>query len=237
MPIPAEICANCLKPQHLCVCEAIDPIDNRIGVVILEHPQEKREILGTAQIARLQLRNAVVKVGLSWPGLKRILGREVDPRRWGVLYLGTAKQSTGGPQEEIAAVDKNGKPLPDSAEILAGLEGIILLDGTWSQAKTLWWRNAWLLKCRRLVLHPHFRSLYGQARREPRRESVSTLEAAAFVLSRLEGDPALFDRMLKPFALLLKKTRAPRPRPQLPPAPDRAPDRTEDPAAPPDSAS
>ncbi|WP_051341662.1 tRNA-uridine aminocarboxypropyltransferase [Azospirillum halopraeferens] len=231
MSIPAETCATCLKPQHLCVCEAIDPVDNRIAVVILEHPQEKREVLGTAQITRLQLKNATVRVGLSWPGLKRILGHEVDYKRWGVLYLGAAKQAGEGPREEIAAVDRNGKALADSDAVLAGLDGIILLDGTWSQAKTLWWRNPWLLKCRRLVLNPRFRSLYGQTRREPRRDSVSTLEAAAFALSRLENDPTLFDRMLKPFALLLKKTRAPRPRPPVPsaaapdapPAPESAP--------------
>lgn len=220
----AQNCANCLKPEHLCVCEAVDPVENRICVVILEHPQEKREILGTASLAGLQFKNVVVRVGLSWPNLKRIVGREVDYKRWGVLYLGAAKQGAAAATEEIAVVDKNGAPVAASAEILAGLEGIILLDGTWSQAKSLWWRNAWLLKCRRIVLHPHFKSLYGQARREPRRESVSTLEAAAFVVSRLEGEPALFDRVLKPFALLLKKMRAPRPRPvlapQSPPSPE-----------------
>jgi len=214
----AQICATCQKPEHLCVCEAVDPVDNKIQVVILEHPQEKREILGTAPIAGLTFRNVVVRVGLSWPNLKRIVGREVDYKRWGVLYLGAAKQGAAAAKEEIAVVDKNGAPVAASAEILAGLEGVILLDGTWSQAKSLWWRNAWLLKCRRIVLHPHFKSLYGQARREPRRESVSTLEAAAFVVSRLEGEPEMFDRVLKPFALLLKKMRAPRPRPVLPAA-------------------
>ena len=221
----AENCANCLKPEHLCVCEAVEPVDNQICVVILEHPQEKREILGTAPIAKLQFKNAVVRVGLSWPNLKRIVGREVDYKRWGVLYLGAAKQGAAAASEEIAVVDKNGAPLRDSADILADLEGIILLDGTWSQAKSLWWRNAWLLKCRRIVLHPHFKSMYGQARREPRRESVSTLEAAAFVVSRLEGEPEMFDRVLKPFGLLLKKKRAPRPKPV--PAPPPAPEAEE----------
>jgi DTW domain-containing protein YfiP len=221
MSVPAQSCATCLKPQHLCVCEAVEPIDNRVFVLILEHPQEKRETLGTAQLTHLQLKNSMVRVGLSWSNLKRILGREVDYKRWAVLYLGTAKQGEAAPREEIAVVDKAGKPVPGGPEILEGLEGIILLDGTWAQAKTLWWRNPWLLKCRRIILHPRFRSLYGEARREPRRESVSTLEAAAFLLSRLEGDQTVYDRMLKPFALLLKKMRAPRPRPQpVIPAPE-----------------
>lgn len=236
MHTAAPSCANCLKPEHLCICEAVEPVDNAICVVILEHPQEKREVLGTAPIARLQFRNAVVRVGLSWPNLKRIVGREVDYKRWGVLYLGAAKQGAAASSEEVAVVDKNGVPVAASAGILADLEGIILLDGTWSQAKSLWWRNPWLLKCRRIVLHPHFRSLYGQARREPRRESVSTLEAAAFVVSRLEGKPELFDQVLKPFALLLKKMRAPRPRPVLsapqPPSADTDGDETGNPDQP-----
>ncbi len=208
----AEFCPTCLKPNHLCVCEAVEPVKNGVFLLILQHPQEKRENLGTAQIAHLQFTNSALKIGLSWPNLKRILGREVDYKRWGVLYLGPVKADAPAAKGEIAVVDKNGVPQRDSDQLLADLEGVIVLDGTWSQAKTLWWRNAWLLKCRRIVLQPQFLSLYGQARKEPRRESVSTLEAAAFVMARLNGDPTIMDRALKPFALLLKKVRTPRPR-------------------------
>lgn len=214
-PAP-EICPTCLKLQHLCVCEAVDPIPTRIFLLVLQHPQEKRENLGTAQIAHLQFPNSALKIGLSWPNLKRILGREVDYKRWGVLYLGPAKAGAAPLPSEVVVVDKAGAPQKDSDSVLAGLEGVIVLDGTWSQAKTLWWRNAWLLKCRRIVLNPSFTSMYGQARKEPRRDSVSTLEAAAFLLSRLERDAGILDRALAPFALLLKKVRAPRPRPPRP---------------------
>lgn len=218
----AENCATCLKPAHLCVCAAVDPVDNRLFVLILQHPQEKREALGTAHIAHLQLRNSRLRIGLSWPNLKRILERDVDPRRWGVLFLGPA---SGGPapRDPVTVVDRSGKPLAGGAEALADLEGIVILDGTWSQAKTLWWRNPWLLKCRRIVLNPRTRSLYGQARREPRRDALSTLESAALVLSVAADDPALYDRLLAPFALLLEKSRAPRPRPAaVRPAPESA---------------
>ena len=43
----------------------------------------------------------------------------------------------------------------------ASLEGVVLLDGSWSEAKTLWWRNPWLLRLRRLVLNPRHRSRFG----------------------------------------------------------------------------
>lgn len=209
----AEPCTNCQKPDNLCICEAVEPVKNKTLLVVLQHPQEKRELLGTAQITHLQFTNSVVKAGLSWPSLKRIIGREVDYKRWGVLYLGPVKDG-GAPRPEIAVVDKNGVPRKDSDSVLSDLEGLIVLDGTWSQAKTLWWRNAWLLKCQRIVLNPQFRSLYGTARREPRRDSVSSLEAASFALSRIEAAPEMFEQAMKPFALLLKKMKAPRPRRQ-----------------------
>jgi DTW domain-containing protein YfiP len=75
--------------------------------------------------------------------------------------------------------------------MLRGLEGVVLLDGSWSEAKTLWWRNPWLLKLRRIVLNPQQRSRFGRVRREPRREALSTLEAAALLLKHLDGKPEI----------------------------------------------
>ena len=130
----AQICATCLKPEHLCVCDAIEPVDNRIFVLILQHPQEKREILGTAQIAHLQLRNSAVRIGLSWPGLKRLLGREVDPRRWAVLYLGTAKQ--GAEQDAKQDAKQSAKPAPGEVGERAAQAAQPARSGAWTHRPT-----------------------------------------------------------------------------------------------------
>jgi DTW domain-containing protein YfiP len=202
------LCQDCGKPADLCVCDALSPVDNRIEVLILRHPQEQDRKLGTARLVTLQLKNAVMKTGLSWPNLAKALGRPAaDPKKWGVLYLGAAKTAVPLPPRPLTAVDKKGAPVPDQERILSGIEGIILLDGNWAQAKALWWRNAWLLKCRRLILQPPGPSLYGNLRKEPRRESVSTIEAAAWTLAALQGDPDLADRILPPFRRLLEKCR------------------------------
>lgn len=200
-------CPACEKPAGLCICEAVAPVENRVEVVVLRHPQEQDRILGTARILTMQLRRSTLKTGLSWPGLAKLLGRPADPKRWGVLYLGTAKSFASASGRPLTAVTAEGAPLPDQDEALAGLEGVILLDGNWAQAKALWWRNPWMLKCRRLVLAPARASLYGALRREPRRESVSTIEAAALTLAELERDPAMPDKILPPFRLLLDKAR------------------------------
>lgn len=224
-PATDEICKTCEKPPALCVCDAVTPLDNRVAVVILRHPQEQDRLLGTARIATLQLKNAALKTGLSWPSLAKLVGPmshggDVDPKRWGVLYLGTAKTlvtvKTGAPlaPRPLTVVNKAGEALTDQDEILAGLEGIILLDGNWQQAKALWWRNAWMLKCRRLLLQPPRASYYGNLRKEPRGESVSTIEAAAYTLAALEGDAALAEKILPPFKRLLEKARANNPAPK-----------------------
>ncbi len=116
-----------------------------------------------------------MKVGLSWPSLAKALGRPVvaDPSRWAVLYLGSAKVADLDTDREIVAINRKGEIEDHQRAILDDIEGIVLLDGTWSQAKALWWRNAWMLKCQRVILGPARPSRYGALRREPRRDGLS----------------------------------------------------------------
>lgn len=207
------------------MCAALEPVATRLAVVILQHPQEKTEDLGTGWLAHCQLENSALRIGLSWPSLKRVLDADdIEMKRWGVLHLGAAKEAPKPEEPEVMVLGRKGERLPDAAGILRGLEGVILLDGTWAQAKTLWWRNPWLLKAHRIVLNPRARSRYGKLRREPRRESLAVIEAAAFLLSRLERKPDLEARVLKPFDLLVSKVKgagAPgaAPTPPVPPTP------------------
>ena len=108
----------------------------------------------------------------------------------------------------MIAVDGKGAPLEDQDRLLKQIEGVVLFDGSWSQAKTLWWRNPWVLKCSRIVLNPKQRSLYGKLRREPRREGLSTLEAAALALSRLGNQADIETALLARFSRLLERFRA-----------------------------
>jgi DTW domain-containing protein YfiP len=206
-PEPAEDCPRCGKPLTLCVCQDIKPIENKISVLILQHPQEQDKALGTARLTALHLKDAVFKTGLSWPSLTKALGRTADPKRWATLYLGSADPAMLAPGQPVLALDAKGRLLPMQGMALADIEGVIVLDGTWSQAKTLWWRNAWLLKSKRVVLAPAKPSLYGKLRREPRREGVSTLEAVAMLLSHLEGRPKIEAALTETFSRLLNKYR------------------------------
>ena len=217
-------CPHCHKPMPLCVCDGVKPIQTRLELLILQHPQEQDRALGTARLTAMHFERAVLKIGLSWPSLSKALGRAVaDPSRWAVLYLGSAKAADPDTTEEVVALTRKGEMAENQRAILRGIEGVVLLDGTWSQAKALWWRNAWMLKCQRVILGPPHPSRYGNLRREPRRDGLSTIEAAALVLSTLEKRPDIADNLNASFAQMLKKYRevqeaqpelAPKPRPK-----------------------
>jgi DTW domain-containing protein len=172
----------------VCVCDRVVPYPTTRRVLILQHPQEQDALLGSAQLLVASLPNAKIVIGLSWKNLGHALGEEgVDPRRWAVLF----------PDRDGSAV----------VEDPSALEGIIALDGTWSKAKTLWWRNPWLTKLRRLTLRPEQPSIYGRLRAEPRREYVSTLESVAAALTLVGEPPEIEAGLSRVFRTLVQRVR------------------------------
>ena len=217
-------CPRCLKPRALCICDSVAPIENHLSLLILQHPQEQDRALGTARLTTQHFRDATLRVGLSWPSLSKALGQPVaDPSRWAILYLGSAKVSDLDTDAEIVALTRKGEIAERQRAIFESLEGVILLDGTWSQAKALWWRNPWMLKCQRVILGPKRPSRYGALRREPRRDGLSTIEAAAMLIARLEKRPDVEARLTASFERMLARYRevqgsspelTPRPKPR-----------------------
>lgn len=215
-------CPRCGKPEPLCICDTVTPIANRVALVILQHPQEQDRALGTARLAAVHFENAMMKVGLSWPSLSKILDDDVDPQRWAILYLGSARAEEIADGQDIVVLDRNGEAAEGQSGILKSIEGVIVLDGTWSQAKALWWRNAWMLKCRRVILGPKKASLYGNLRKEPRSDGLSTLEAAGMLIARLEKKPQIEVALLESFERMLARFReVQRTMPEIAPKPKK----------------
>lgn len=189
-------CERCHRPTVVCVCERIVPYPTERRVLILQHPQERDALLGSAQILEASLPKAKIVVGLSWRNLGAALGEEsVDTRRWAVLFpdresLGDRAETRGG-----TALDP------------ASLAGLVVLDGTWSKAKTLWWRNPWLNKLSRVSLRPEKPSIYGRMRAEPRREFVSTLESVAAALTLCGESPEIQVGLERVFRTLVQRVR------------------------------
>jgi len=203
-----DTCPTCYKIRPLCVCDLVQPQDNCVHVVILQHPQEPDKDLGSARLANLILKNSTLKTALSIANLKKAVGVDVNPNEWIVLFLGSKYKfrelARIEDESDLYIFDRKG----DIADVEADqIKGIIAIDGTWAQAKTLWWRNPWLLKVRRAVLNPRALSKYGNLRKEPRKECLSTIESIAYTLEILGERPQTSAALLQGFDGLIGKYR------------------------------
>jgi DTW domain-containing protein YfiP len=206
--MPAATCAVCRRPTAACVCDRIVTHATERRVLVLQHPQEQDALLGSAQILEASLPRVKVVIGLSWRNLGHALGEEtVDVRRWAVLF--PDREAVGN-----QVTSRNGAVIEPRS-----LEGIVALDGTWSKAKTLWWRNPWLSKLNRLTLTPKQPSIYGRLRAEPRRDFVSTLESVTAALTLCGEPPEVEADLLRVFRTLVQRVRDARliPPPRRPP--------------------
>src|SRR5437879_13651003 len=117
-------CPRCGKPLPLCICDSVTPIESRTSLLILQHPQEQDRALGTARLTTLHFKNAVLKIGLSWPSLSKALGRPVaDSSRWAVLYLGSAKVADLETDRDIVAINRKGEIEDNQRAILKDIQG------------------------------------------------------------------------------------------------------------------
>jgi DTW domain-containing protein len=209
-PEPRAVCWRCLRPASVCYCRHVTPIPTRTRVVLLQHPHERHVAIGTARMAQLFLPNAELHVGIDWggsPALDRALG---DPTRPAVLLY---------PGEGAADVARDPPPGPVT---------LIVVDGTWTQARQVVARNPALAALPRYTFTPAAPSEY-RIRREPDAAYVSTIEALMYVLGALEGEPRRFRAFLGAFRAMVDmqlacvaERRRPRPRPARPQRPFRS---------------
>jgi DTW domain-containing protein len=199
------MCGRCRRPTSVCYCVALPRIETVTRVVILQHPRERDMPIGTAHMARLCLPQAELHVGVRWGDsapLARALG---DPARPPILL----------------------HPGPGARDILhdppRGPVTLVVVDGTWSQAKTVVRDNPVLRALPRYAFATPEPSQY-RIRREPHADYVSTIEALMHVLGVLEGEPEPFRRLLDPLRLMVDtqiacQARSPRRRLRQPRAP------------------
>lgn len=82
-------------------------------------------------------------------------------------------------------------------EVATAPTTLLILDGTWHQARKIWTGSPCLHGVRRVKLCLSSESEY-VVRSQPRAGCLSTLECAAHSLARLEGRPEVVDQLLAP---------------------------------------
>ncbi len=193
---PRTICARCRRPTSVCYCAALPQLDTTTRIVILQHPRERDMPIGTARMASLCLPNAQLHVGIRWDSHAALGAALADASRPPILLY------PGAGARDI---------LTDPP---AGPVTLVVVDGTWSQAKTVVRDNPILHALPRYAFATPEPSHY-RIRKEPRAEYVSTIEALMHVLGALEGSPERFRALLDPLnamvdAQLAAQARSPR---------------------------
>jgi DTW domain-containing protein len=153
--------------------------------LILQHPRESDVRINTARLVELQLERAERHVAIKLAEVPAFQARLHDPTAPAILLY-------PGP----GALDLAEAPP-------AGPVTLVVLDGTWWQAKKLFQQNPELARLPRYSLSPSAPSRY-RIRREPALHCISTIEAIGEALSLLE--PAGFDReaWLMPFDAMVE---------------------------------
>jgi DTW domain-containing protein YfiP len=178
-------CHRCLRPTAHCYCAHLTPIASRTRVVFLQHPREYRMPIGTARMTNLGLANSELHVGADLDLHPRVRELTDDPTGAALLF-----------------------PDPDSIEPWALPGGppatLVVLDGTWIQAKKMLARSRLLQRLPRVAFTPAAPGAY-RIRREPAAHCLATVEAVVQVLGRLEDDPERFLPLLRAFEQMVEQ--------------------------------
>lgn len=176
-------CYGCFRPRSDCFCDTIPAIDNSTDVLILQHRRERFHPFNTARIVRKALRNSHLLVGHP---AQFSATRIPLHRRAGLLYPGDGAT-------RLAALPVELRP-----------DQLVILDGTWHHAKTMFRDIPWLRKLPQYQLAPDLPGRY-RIRREPDAKSLSTLEAVVAALRCLEPATSGFDQLLKAFDTMVEQ--------------------------------
>ncbi|XP_057675324.1 tRNA-uridine aminocarboxypropyltransferase 2 [Corythoichthys intestinalis] len=185
-------CLRCRRPQKVCLCPFLptQPLDVSTCLYIVQHPAEESRVLRTVPllVACLPPGKCNVIIGRRFNEAKNPELAEVcQDSRTLILYPGPNSQNL----EELIQ-------RPEESAIT---HNIIIIDGTWSQAKNIFLKNSMLHLPRQVQLNRSLSSQY-VIRTQPSNICLSTLECAAVTLSILECNDIFQEVLLKPLKAL-----------------------------------
>jgi DTW domain-containing protein YfiP len=185
-------CAACLRAQGACICHWVRPLSSRAGLLILQHPLEVRNAKNSARLLHLCLAGSRLEVGEAFaPGqLAALLG--ADGRTPLLLYPDTPPAPPA--PAPLPPAPPAPAPLPPRPEDVT----LVVLDATWRKSRKMLHLNPLLQSLPRLALHDVAPSAY-RIRKAHAAHQLSTLEAAALALGRIDGDPGRYAPLLAAF--------------------------------------
>ncbi|XP_003788944.1 DTW domain-containing protein 2 [Otolemur garnettii] len=183
-------CSRCSRPQKVCLCPYLPahPLNISTHLYIIQHPAEENKVLRTVPLlaACLPQDRCKVKIG-------RRFSEERDPELSTVCRnSGTLILYPGADAANLEEFILDSPVYPST---------IIIIDGTWSQAKDIFCKNSLFRLPKQVQLKTSVSSQY-IIRMQPANRCLSTLECAAAALSILEKDSSIQETLLRPLRAL-----------------------------------
>ncbi|MEZ9234044.1 tRNA-uridine aminocarboxypropyltransferase [Shewanella sp. 10N.286.52.A9] len=159
-------CQKCAYPQSACVCSSVKTVKVKTEVIVLQHPSEVEHAKNTVKLLCLTLPETQVVVGETaedFAELQVYLQQASKP-----VYLVYPSETSQRASESNSPEDCT----------------ILLIDGTWRKAFKMLQLNPWLLDLPALHIEFEGVSQY-RIRKAKRSDSLSTLEATAYMLQAI----------------------------------------------------
>ncbi|XP_075597127.1 tRNA-uridine aminocarboxypropyltransferase 2 isoform X2 [Balearica regulorum gibbericeps] len=177
------------RPQKVCLCPflPIHPLKVSTCLYIIQHPAEESRVLRTVPLLAACLPPDKCKI---------LVGRRFSEDRY----------------PELAAVCRN----PNTLILYPGAEAtnleevavmssrpsvMIIIDGTWSQAKDIFYKNPLFRLPKQVQIKTNISSQY-VIRTQPTNTCLSTLECAAVALTIMEKNNSIQETILRPLQAL-----------------------------------
>ncbi|XP_071844965.1 tRNA-uridine aminocarboxypropyltransferase 2-like [Apostichopus japonicus] len=178
-------CNKCGRPSNVCLCPFLpaNPIAIKSSVFLVQHPREEKRRVRT---------DYLVKGCLPKEKCFVIKGKKFSPKRYPEL-----EAICSNPNTIILFPGPKAVKITDVPELTDGAQGynLIVVDGTWAQAKGIFWSNSVLHKPLQVQLNDVGPSEF-VIRMQPTYGSLSTVESVALALSVLEKQPSIRETML-----------------------------------------
>jgi len=190
------VCEFCLRPVKTCICKHIQLVENRVSLIILQHPQEVFEAKNSARLLHLCLKNSQIYIGEDFGDT--FFQEIISPDSYDLLlYPDTPKEKS----PRINSPPGTNPKIPNIDDYLDKLGSIRLwvLDATWRKSRKMLYMNPALQAMPRLGLQDCAPSIY-KIRKAHNENQLSTLEASCYALQKLEHDRVDYSPIIKAFA-------------------------------------
>lgn len=195
-------CTVCDKALPACICKQITVIDSDIELIILQHPSEVKNAIGTARILNLSLPQCQIIIGENFTDNDQLNEILNDPKQQCYLLY---------PNDDCITVDAL---VSNANGIVKGCHSgvhhsevkdkrtFILLDGTWRKAFKMYQSSTNLQSIPAVRLNAEQASQY-TIRQTSIAGGLSTVEAGFLLLSTLDQDKEKYQPLMTAFEYMI----------------------------------